>query len=178
MARAKNRTLEPTQSQVPVTARQREREPRSLEIGTDLGKSDVETETNYRSKAAWMVATKGQQEWPGRSIVEPKKDGLSAAERFFCAAFSLLLAGKECADLDREIDGTVDAETNEDASYRRLGTCGRGGGLRTRQYAAGYFEPRENRNKEKRFHDAVLYLFDEGFTREQLHRLAAQAVEI
>lgn len=181
MTRAKNRTLEPTQSQVPVTARQQEREPRSLETWTDgqLGKRDAETETYYRSKATWMVAAKGYQEWIGRSIIEPrKKDGLSPAERFFCAAFSLLLAGKECADLDREIDGMVDAETSEEASLRRLRTCGRGASVRTRQYAADSFEAREKRNKQKRFHDAVLRLFDEGFTREELHRLAAQAVEI
>jgi hypothetical protein len=180
MARAKNRTLDATKSQVPLTARQQEREPRSLDTWTDgqLGKSDAETETDYRSKAAWVVAAKGYQEWIGRCIVEPRKnDGLSPAESFFCAAFSLLLAGKERADLDREIDGTVDAETSEETFHRRLRTCGRGGSVRTRNYAAGYFEAKEKRNKEKRFHDAVLSLFDEGFTREELHQLAAQAEE-
>jgi hypothetical protein len=179
MARAKNRTLETTKSQVPVTALQQEREPRSLETWTagQLGKSDAETETYSRSKAPWMAAAKGYPEWVGR-LVEPRKnDGLSPAERFFCAAFSLLLAGKERADLDREIDGTVDAETSEETSHRRLRTCGRGGSVRTRKYAAGYFEAKEKRNKEKRFHDAVLSLFDEGFTREELHQLAAQAEE-
>jgi hypothetical protein len=181
MTRAKNRTLDSTKSQVPVTVLPQEREPRSLETWTDgqLTKSDAETETYYRSKAAWMATAKGYQEWMGRCLVEPRKnDGLSPAERFFCAAFSLLLAGKERADLDREIDGTVDAETSEETLRRNIRTCGRGGSVRTRKYAAGYFEAREKRNKQKRFHDAVLRLFDEGFTREELHRLAAQAVEI
>ena len=180
MAMAKNRTLEAAKSLVPVTAFQQEIEPRSLETRTDeqLRKSDAEAETYYRPKGAWMTAAKGYQEWIGRCIVEPRKnDGLSPAERFFCAAFSLLLAGKERADLDREIDGTVDAETSEEAFHRRLSTCGRGGSIRTRKYAAGYFESREKRNKENRFHDVVLSLFDEGFKREELHRLAAQAEE-
>jgi hypothetical protein len=178
MARVKNRTLEATQSQVPVTARQPG--SRSLDTWTDgqLAKSDAETEANYRLQSGWMVAAKGYQERLGRSIVGPKKDGLSAAERFFCAAFSLLVSGRERADLDREIDGTMDAETSEGTFHRRPRTCGRGSSVRTSKYAAGYSEAREKRYKEKRFHDAVLRLFDEGFTREQLHRLAAQAVEI
>jgi hypothetical protein len=181
MARAKDRTLEATQTQAPVTARQREREPRSLETWTDgqPGKSDTETGTYYRSKAAGMASAKGYQEWIGRGVVEARKnDGLSPAESFFCAAFSLLLAGKERADLDREIDGTVDAETSEETLHNRLRTCGRGGSARMRKNGADYFEPREKINEETRFHDAVLRLFDDGFTREQLHRLAALAVEI
>jgi hypothetical protein len=109
-----------------------------------------------------------------------KADGLSPADRFFCAAFSLLFAGKERADLDREIDGTIDAETNEDnlrfSLQHRLRVRG-SSQVRTRKYVAGYFAAKERRNKEKRFHDAVLFLFHEGFTREDLHRFAAQAEE-
>ncbi len=174
MTRAKNRTLEAMKSQVPVTARQQERGVRSLETWTDgrLEKSGSEAETYYRSKAPSMAAAKRDQEWIGYSVVAPRKsDGLSPAERFFCAAFSLLLAGKERADLDREI------ETSEETFLRRLRTCGRGGRVRTKKYAADYVQAKENSNQEKRFHDVVLYLFDEGFTGEELHRLAAQAEE-
>jgi len=174
MTRAKNRTLEPIKSQVPVPARQQERGARSLETWTDgrLEESEAEAETYYRSKAPWMAEAKRDQEWIGRCVVEPRKnDGLSPAERFFCAAFSLLLAGKERADLDREI------ETSEETFLRRLRTCGRGGRVRTKKYAADYLQAKEKRNKEKRFHDVVLHLFDEGFTGEELHRLAAQAEE-
>jgi hypothetical protein len=174
MTRAKNRTLEAMKSQVPVTARQQERVARSLETWTDgrLEESKTEAETYYRSEATWTPAAKRDQEWTGRFVVEPRKnDGLSPAERFFCAAFSLLLAGKERADLDREI------ETSEETFLRRLRTCGRGGRVRTKKHATDYFQAEEKRNKEKRFHDVVLYLFDEGFTGEELHRLAAQAEE-
>jgi hypothetical protein len=122
------------------------------------------------------------REWIRRCAIELKKtDGLSSAERFFCAAFSLIFAGKERADLDRAIDSTIDAETSEETLRfvleHRLGTCGGGGKVRTRKYVADYFTAKEKRNKEKRFHDAVLFLFDEGFTREELHKFAAQAEE-
>jgi hypothetical protein len=121
------------------------------------------------------------QEWIRSCVAELKKtDGLSPADRFFCAAFSLLFAGKERADLDREIDGTIDAETSEEnpcfSPQHRLRTRG-SGKVRTNKYVADYFAANERRNKEKRFHDAVLFLFHEGFTREQLHRFAAQAEE-
>jgi hypothetical protein len=120
------------------------------------------------------------QEWIRSCVAELKKaDGLSTADRFFCAAFSLLFAGKGRADLDREIDGTVDAETSEENfrfSLHRLRARG-SGKVRTRKYVANYFAATERRNKEKRFHDAVLFLFHEGFTREELHRFAAQAEE-
>jgi hypothetical protein len=121
------------------------------------------------------------QEWIRSCVAELKKaDGLSPADRFFCAAFSLLFAGKERADLDRQIDGTIDAETSEDnlrfSLQHRLRIRG-SSQVRTRKYVAGYFAAKERRNKEKRFHDAVLFLFHEGFTREDLHRFAAQAEE-
>jgi hypothetical protein len=120
------------------------------------------------------------QEWVRSCVAELKKaDGLSPADRFFCAAFSLLFAGKERADLDREIDGTLDAEIRDENlrfSLHKLRTRG-SGKVRTRKYVADYFAAKERRNKEKRFHDAVLFLFHEGFTREELHRFAAQAEE-
>ena len=121
------------------------------------------------------------QQWIRSCVAELKKtDVLSPADRFFCAAFSLLFAGKERADLDREIDGTIDAETSEEnlpfSPQHRLRTRG-SSKVRTNKYVADYFAANERRNKEKRFHDAVLFLFHEGFTREQLHRFAAQAEE-
>jgi hypothetical protein len=121
------------------------------------------------------------QQWIRSCVAELKKtDGLSPADRFFCAAFSLLFAGKERADLDREIDGTIDAETSQEnlpfSPQHRLRTRG-SGKVRTKKYVADYFAANERRNKEKRFHDAVLFLFHEGFTREQLHRFAEQAEE-
>ena len=91
----------------------------------------------------------------------------------------MLFRSKERADLDREIDGTIDAETSEEMSFspqHRLRTRG-SGKVRTNKYVADYFAANERRNKEKRFHDAVLFLFHEGYTREELHRFAAQAEE-
>jgi hypothetical protein len=121
-------------------------------------------------------------QWNRRCALELKKhDGLSTGARFFGAAFSLLFAGKDRADLDRAIDGTIDAETSEETlSFsldHGLRTCERGGEARTKDYVADYFAGKEKRNREKRFHDAVLFLLEEGFTREELHRLAAQAEE-
>jgi hypothetical protein len=141
-------------------------EPRRIEI--------AEEEAPQRNQREY-------QEWIRSCVAELKKaDGLSPADRFFCAAFSLLFAGKERADLDREIDGTIDAETSDEnlsfALQHRLRTRG-SGKVRTKNYVAGYFAAKERRNKEKRFHDAVLFLFHEGHTREELHRFAAQAEE-
>jgi hypothetical protein len=151
MANATSRTLEAS-------------EPRRVEIGEGAPQNQRE-----------------YQEWIRSCVAELKKaDGLSPADRFFCAAFSLLFAGKERADLDREIDGTIDAETNQQnlcsSPQHRLRTRG-SGKVRTRKYVADYFAANERRNKEKRFHDAVLFLFHEGFTREELHKFAAQAEE-
>ena len=142
------------------------------------------TEPRQEEIAEEAAAQRNQreyQEWIRSCVVELKKaDGLSPADRFFCAAFSLLFAGKERADLDREIDGTIDAETSEEnlrfSPQHRLRTRG-SGKVRTKKYVADYFAAKEKRNREKRFHDAVLFLFHQGFTREQLHRFAAQAEE-
>jgi hypothetical protein len=188
MARTRSGNLEATKPQVPLTARREEMGVRSLETQIDrqLEQSEPEMGTHHPSEIAWVGEAKGKQReyhaWIRRCAVELKKiDGLTSAERFFCAAFSLLFAGKERADLDREIDGTIDAETSEEnlrfSLQHRLGTCGDGGKVRTKKYVSGYFAATERRNREKRFHDAVLFLFHEGFTREELHRLAAQAEE-
>jgi hypothetical protein len=116
------------------------------------------------------------QEWVRCCALELKKaDGLSSGQRFFCAAFSLLFAGKQRADLDREIDGTLDAEISQKTPPLSLQP--NGSIVKAKKYVAGYFAADERRNPEKRFHDAVLFLFYEGFTREQLHRFAAQAEE-
>jgi hypothetical protein len=149
-----------------------------------MSRTLVATEPRREQIAGEATTLKNQreyQDWIRSCVAELKKaDGLSPADRFFCAAFSLLFAGKERADLDREIDGTIDAETSEDnlrfSLQHRLRVRG-SGQVRTRKYVAGYFAANERRNKEKRFHDAVLFLFHEGFTREQLHRFAAQAEE-
>ncbi len=141
--------------------------------------------THSRSTTTWVAAAKGNQqkyhEWNKRCALELKRhDGLSTGARFFSAAFSLLFAGKERADLDRVIDATIDTETSAETLsfflHHRL-PVGRGGEARTRKYVADYFEAKEKRNREKRFHDAVLFLFEEGFTRDELHKLAAQAEE-
>jgi len=162
MARGNNQTPEATQPQVPLTTRQQEKE------------------------TAWMAAAKKEQreyhEWNRRCALELKKlDGLSTGARFFGAAFSLLFDGKGRADLDRVIDSTIDAELSEEPLSFFLNhkpkTCGRRGEAWTRQYVADYFEAKEKRDREKRFHDVVLFLLEEGFTREELHRLAAQAEE-
>jgi hypothetical protein len=165
MARAKNRPLEATKSPVPLTTRQPGKE------------------------VAWMAAaTRNLQEYhecTKRCALELKKhDGLSTGARFFGAAFSLLSAGKKRADLDRVIDGTIDAGTSvEMLSFFLHHRLPRGRGTKARtekyvaQYVAEYFEVKEKRNMEKRFHDAVVFLFEEGFTREELHKLAAQAEE-
>lgn len=143
----------------------------------------VATEPRREEIAPEAAAPKNQQEyqeWIRSCVAELKQaDGLSPADRFFYAAFSLLFAGKERADLDREIDGTIDAEIRDEHlrfSLHKLRTRG-SGKVRTRKYVADYFADRERRNKEKRFHDAVLFLFHEGHTREELHRFAAQAEE-
>jgi hypothetical protein len=116
------------------------------------------------------------QAWVRCCALELKKaDGLSSVQRFFCAAFSLLFAGKQRADLDREIDGTIDAEISQKTPPLSLQFSG--SKVRAKKYVTGYFAADEKRNREKRFHDAVLFLFYEGFTREQLHRFAAQAEE-
>jgi|HubBroStandDraft_6_1064221.scaffolds.fasta_scaffold327994_1 hypothetical protein len=162
MATAKNQALEATQPQVPLTTHQQDKE------------------------AAWPDAAKRNQreyhEWNRRCASELKKhDGLSTGARFFGAAFSLLFAGKERADLDRVIDGTIDAETSEETLnsflHDRIRACGHRGDARAKQYVADYFAGKETRNREKRFHDAVVFLLEEGFTREELHKLAAQAEE-
>ncbi len=184
MARIRSRTLEATQPQVPLTAMEA-RSPKNR-IDRRVEKSEPEMETYCRSQTAAGTAAKRNQqeyrEWIRRCAVELKKtDGLSSAERFFCAAFSLLFAGKERADLDREIDRTIDAETSEEnlsfSLQHRLRTGGGAGRVRTKKYVADYFAAKEKRNREKRFHDAVLFLFHEGFTREELHKFAAQAEE-
>jgi hypothetical protein len=143
----------------------------------------VATEPRRKDIAQDAAAPENQreyQEWIRSCVAElTKADGLLPADRFFCAAFSLLFAGKERADLDREIDGTIDAEIRDENlrfSLHKLRTRG-SGKVRTRKYVADYFAAKERRNKEKRFHDAVLFLFHEGYTREELHRFAAQAEE-
>lgn len=161
MARAKIRTLEGTKSQVRLTTSQQAKE------------------------IAWMAAaTRNQREyhdWTKRCALELKKhDGLSPGARFFGAAFSLLSAGKKRADLDRVIDGTIDAGTSAEmlSFFLHHGLPrGRGAEARTEKYVAQYFEAKEKRDREQRFHDAVVFLFEEGFTREELHKLAAQAEE-
>jgi hypothetical protein len=185
MAKTRSGSLEATKPRVPLIARREEMGARSLETQIDrqLEQSEPEMGTHHRSKIGWGAGVKRKQreyqEWIRRCAVELKKtDGFSSSERFFCAAFSLLFAGKQRADLDREIDGTIDAETSEEVSLQhRLRTCGGGGRVRTKKYVADYFAANERRNREKRFHDAVLFLFHEGFTREELHRYAAQAEE-
>jgi len=158
MTRMRSGTAAPTKPQIPLTAHREE-----------MGAEPKRKQREY-------------QDWIRRCAMELKTaDGLSSAERFFCAAFSLLFAGKERAYLDREIDDTIDAETSN-ASLRfslqdKLGTFTGGGKVGIEQYVAGYFAANEKRNQEKRFHDAVLFLFHAGFTREQLHRFAAQAEE-
>ncbi len=146
MVKAEIRTLDATKPQVPL--------PR------------------HRGRRAAKGSAKENREFVRRCAVELKRtDGLSTGQRFFCAAFALLLAGRERADLDCEIDRTIDAETNNP------GTCVGGGKVKTQKYVAGYFAADEKKNREKRFHDAVVFLFHEGFTREQLHTFAAQAEE-
>jgi hypothetical protein len=157
MTRARSGTPEATKPQVPLTAHREQIGARSLESGAK-GKQ------------------REYQDWIRRCAMELKTtDGFSSTERFFCAAFSLLFAGKERAYLDREIDDTIDAETGEGSL--RLSLFGEGGKAGTEKYVADYFAADEKRNREKRFHDAVLFLFHAGFTREQLHRFAAQAEE-
>jgi hypothetical protein len=152
MARTRSGTLVATKPQVPLTAHREE-----MEAGAKKKQREY-------------------QDWIRRCAMELKTtDGFSSTERFFCAAFSLLFAGKERAFLDREIDDTIDAETGEGSL--RLSLFGEGGKAGTQKYVAGYFAADEKRNREKRFHDAVLFLFHAGFTREQLHRFAAQAEE-
>jgi hypothetical protein len=161
MARTKNRTLEATKSQVPLTTSRQAKE------------------------IVWMAAaTRNQREyheWTKRCALELKKhDGLSTGARFFGAAFALLSAGKKRADLDRVIDSAIDAGTSVEMlsfflHHRLPRGCGAEG--RTEKYVAEYFAAKEKRNREKRFHDAVVFLFEEGFTREELHKLAAQAEE-
>jgi hypothetical protein len=163
MARAMSQTLQATQPQIPLTIVQQEKEPAST----------AEANRNQRE----------YHEWNRRCALELKKhDGLSTGARFFGAAFSLLCDGKKRADLDRVIDGTIDAEKSEENLIfflqHNLRTCGRRGEARTRAYVANYFEGKEKRNREKRFHDAVLFLLEEGFTREELHKLVMQAEEI
>jgi hypothetical protein len=163
MTRTRSGTPEATKPQVPLTAHREQIGARSLESGAK-GKQ------------------REYQDWIRRCAMELKTtDGFSSTERFFCAAFSLLFAGKERAYLDREIDDTIDAETGEGSPrlslQDRLGTFGGGGKAGTEKYVADYFAADEKRNREKRFHDAVLFLFHAGFTREQLHRFAAQAEE-
>jgi hypothetical protein len=126
----------------------------------------------HRGRRAAKNCARENRDWVSRCAVELKRtDGFSTGQRFFCAAFALLIAGKERADLDCEIDRTIDAETT------KPGTAGGGGRVRTEKYVAGYFAPDEKKNHDKRFHEAVVLLFHEGFTREQLHRFAAQAEE-
>jgi hypothetical protein len=116
------------------------------------------------------------QAWVRCCALELKKaDGLSSVQRFFCAAFSLLFAGKQRTDLDREIDVTIDTEISQKTPPLSLQFSA--GKMKAKKYVTGYFAADEKRNREKRFHDAVLFLFYEGFTREQLHRFAAQAEE-
>jgi hypothetical protein len=159
MARASNRTSDAAKPQMHLPARQ---------------------QTQWAPRAEWNQ--REYHEWNKRCARELRKhDGLSTGARFFGAAFSLLLAGKQPADLDRVIDGTIDAETSTEKTSFFLHhnpACGPGGAAGTRKYVADYFEAKEKRNREKRFHDAVLFLFEEGFTREELHKLAAQAQEI
>ena len=137
MARTRSETLEATKPEVPLTARREEMGARSLETQIDrqLEQGEPEMGKHHRSKTAWAAGAKRKQreyqKWIRRCAVELKKtDGLSSAERFFCAAFSLLFAGKERAYLDREIDGTIDAETSEEnlrfSLQDRLRTCGGG----------------------------------------------------
>ena len=158
MTRTRSGTLVATKPQVPLTAHREQ-----------MGAGAKKKQREY-------------QDWIRRCAMELKTtDGFSSTERFFCAAFSLLFAGKERAYLDREIDDTIDAETGEGSPrlslQDRLGTFGGGGKAGTEKYVADYFAADEKRNREKRFHDAVLFLFHAGFTREQLHRFAAQAEE-
>ena len=180
MASSRSGALEATKPQIPLTAHREEMGARSLEAHIDRQLEQGELENAWGAEA--KRKQRGYQDWIKRCAMELKTtDGFSSTERFFCAAFSLLFAGKERAYLDREIDATIDAETSEGSQrfslQDRLGTFGGAGKVGTEKYVAGYFAADEKRNREKRFHDAVLFLFHAGFTREQLHRFAAQAEE-
>jgi hypothetical protein len=129
-----------------------------------------------RSEHEWRA-------WYGRCAAELKKtDGLSVTERFFGAAFSLLAEGGKLTDLEREIDETVDNETcAEKLEFffrNRLKDCGLGTKVALEKYAAEYFSADKKRDKKERFHNAVLFLLEEGFSREELHKLVSRAVEI
>ena len=90
MVSTRSGTLEATKPQIPLTAHREE-------MGAEAKRKQ-----------------RGYQDWIRRCAMELKTtDGFSSTERFFCAAFSLLFAGKERAYLDREIDATIDAETGE-----------------------------------------------------------------
>jgi hypothetical protein len=193
MVRASNRSLEAAKPQISIPARQQEKPHQDEKkapsperrIDRRPKKSDAETKADHWSNTVSVVPAERNQleyhSWNKRCALELKKhDGLSSGARFFSAAFSLLFAGKAREDLDRVIDATIDAETSAERLSFLLNRepLGRRGAVRTRKYVVDYFAAGEKRNREKRFHDAVLFLFEEGFTREELHNLAAQAEEI